>query len=86
MPSRGFVFVAYETVYYYHIPCLMVYFIVSVVFLLSVWCRCKAVDNVSVQYNGGLLPDTILLTQCYYHRGTSLNAMKRFCLCSHLTF
>ena len=21
--------------------------------------------NVSVQYNGGLLPDTILLTQCY---------------------
>ena len=27
--------------------------------------------NVSVQYNGGLLPDIILLTQCYYHRGTS---------------
>ena len=24
--------------------------------------------NVSVQYNGGLLPDTILLTQCYHHR------------------
>ena len=22
--------------------------------------------NVSVQYNGGLLPDIILLTQCYY--------------------
>ena len=22
---------------------------------------------VSVQYNGGLLPDMILLTQCYYH-------------------
>ena len=33
--------------------------------------------NVSVQYNGGLLPDIILLTQCYYHRGTHLNAMKR---------
>ena len=29
--------------------------------------------NVSVQYNGGLLPDIILLTQCYYHRGTRLN-------------
>ena len=28
--------------------------------------------NVSVQYNGGLLPDIILLTQCYYHRGTRL--------------
>ena len=25
--------------------------------------------NVSVQYNGGLLPDIILLTQCYYHKG-----------------
>ena len=34
----------------------------------------------SVQYNGGLLPDIILLTQCYYHRGTRLNAMKRVCL------
>ena len=35
--------------------------------------------NVSVQYNGRLLPGIILLTQqCYYHRGTSLNAMKRF--------
>ena len=30
--------------------------------------------NVSVQYNGGLLHDIILLTQCYYHRGTPLNA------------
>ena len=34
--------------------------------------------NVNVQYNGGLLPDIILLTQCYFHRGTSSNAMKRF--------
>ena len=25
--------------------------------------------NASVQYNGGLLPDIILLTQCYYHIG-----------------
>ena len=38
--------------------------------------------NVSVQYNGGLLPDIILLTQCYYHRGTRLNVMKMFCICS----
>ena len=35
--------------------------------------------NVSVQYNGGLLSDSILLTQCYYRRGTRLNATKRFC-------
>ena len=38
--------------------------------------------NVCIQYNGGLHPDMILLTQCYYHRGTRLNAMKKFCLCS----
>ena len=37
-----------------------------------------AINVISVQYNGGLLPDIILLTQCYYHsRGTRLNAMKR---------
>ena len=30
------------------------------------WCPCMAI-NVSVQYDGGLLPDIILLTQCYYH-------------------
>ena len=29
----------------------------------------------SVQYNGGLLPNIILLAQCYYHRGTHLNAI-----------
>ena len=39
--------------------------------------------NISVQYNGGFLPDKILLTQCYYHhRRTRLNAMERFCLCN----
>ena len=43
------------------------------------WCPCMAI-NVSVQYDGGFLPDIILLTQCYYHRGTRLNAMKRFCI------
>ena len=36
--------------------------------------------NVSVQYNGGLLPDIIVLTQCYFRGGTRLNAMKRFFL------
>ena len=52
------------------------------------WCPCMAI-NVNVQYNGGLLPDIILLTQCYLHRGTCLNAMKRFYICSlwsHLKF
>ena len=37
---------------------------------------------VNAQHNGEFLPDIILLTQCYYHRGTRLNVMKRFCLCS----
>ena len=36
----------------------MVYYIVSVFFLLIFWYPCTAV-NVSVQCNGGLLPDII---------------------------
>ena len=62
--------------------CLMVYYIVSGLFLLFSWCPCMA-SNVSVQYNVGFLPDIILLTQCYYHRGTRLNAIKRFCVFSY---
>ena len=50
-------------------------------FLMFFWCPYMAI-NVNVQYNGGFLPDIILLTQCYLHRGTCLNAMKRFCICS----
>ena len=34
--------------------------------------------NVSIQHIGGFLPDIILLIQCYYYRGTRLNAMERF--------
>ena len=35
--------------------------------------------NLNKQYNGGFLPNTILLTLRYYHRETRLNAMmKRF--------
>ena len=60
----------------------MVYYIASVLFLLFFWCPCMAINNnvSGVQYNGGLLPDMIQLTQCYFHRGTRLNAMKRFCI------
>ena len=50
-----------------------------VLFLVFVWCPCMAI-NASVQYNNGLLLDIILLTQFYYHKGTRLNALKRFCL------
>ena len=62
------------------LPCVMVYYIVFGLFLMVFWCPCMAI-NVNVQYNGGLLPDIILLTQCYLHRGTCLNVMippKRF--------
>ena len=49
----------------------MVYYIVSGLFLMFFWCPCMAI-NVNVKYNGGLLPDIILLTQCYLHRRTCL--------------
>ena len=49
------------------LPCVMVYYIVSGLFLMFFWCLCMAI-NVNVQYNGGLLPDIILFTQCYLHR------------------
>ena len=65
------------------VVCTTIFLFVKVSFT---WCPCVAINVVvSVQYNGGLLPDIILLTQCYYHRGTLLNAMKRFCLCSLLS-
>ena len=33
-------------------------------------------------HNGGFFPDMIMLTQLNYPRGTRLNVMKRFCICS----
>ena len=39
------------------------------------------VINISVQDNGGFLPDIILLTQGYYHYwGTRLNTMWWLCI------
>ena len=38
--------------------------------------------NISVQYNGGFIPDIILLTQGYYHWGTRLNIMWWLCIYS----
>ena len=38
--------------------------------------------HISVEYNGGFLPDIILLTQCYYYRETRLNTMEWLCLYS----
>ena len=46
----------------------------TVVMLGYDWWLCMVI-NISVQYNGGFLPDIILLTQGYYHWGTRLNTM-----------
>ena len=59
------------------------YYIASVLFLLILWCPCMA-TNVSVQYNGGLLPD-ITVDPMIFPIGEpvyQVNAMKRFCICS----
>ena len=74
-------FIAF-VIYITSTTCVTVYCIVSGLFLMFFWCPCMAINNVNVQYNGGLLPDIILLSQCYLHRGTCLNAMKRFRICS----
>ena len=56
--------------YYFFLLCNCLSFLLHLV----AW---YAVNVVNVQYNGGLPPDIILLTQGYYHRGTRLNATKR---------
>ena len=67
-PCSGFVFIAYLVCNRILLlpPCVMVYYVVSGLLLMFFWCPCMAI-NVSVQYNGGLLPDIILLTQGYYY-------------------
>ena len=47
---------------------------ITVVMLGYDWWLCMVI-NISVQYNGGLLPDIILLTQGCYQWGTRLNTM-----------
>ena len=43
------------------------------------------VINISVQYNGGFLPDIILVTQGYYHhRGTRLIPCSGFVFIAHV--
>ena len=53
----------------------------NVFVLFFVSCPSMAI-NVRVQHNGEFLTGIILLTRRYYHRGTRLKAMKRFCICS----
>ena len=51
---------------------------ITVVMLGYDWWLCMVI-NISVQYNDGLLPDIILLTQGYYQWGTRLNTMLWLC-------
>ena len=46
----------------------------TVVVLCYDWWLCMVI-NISVQYNGGFLPNITLLTQGYYHWKTRLNTM-----------
>ena len=41
--------------------------------------------NVSVRYNGGLLPDIMLLTQGYYHRVTCSMPCRYFVFAAYET-
>ena len=51
-----------ELYYYYPLNYILVYTTVAYVCYVFFWWLCMAI-NISVQYNGGLLPDIILLTQ-----------------------
>ena len=53
---------------------ILVTICITVVMLGYDWWLCMVI-NISVQYNGGFLPDIILLTQGYYQWGTRLNTM-----------
>ena len=72
---HGSLLCSFQLLYWICLYCLMMYCFVFP------FVPCMAI-NVSVQYDGGFLPDIILLTQCYYHGGTRLNAMKRLCIFS----
>ena len=65
------IFVWFEmAILYYYYP---LYYILQCLLFCYAWWLCMAINiSVLVHYNGGLLPDIILLTQCYYHRGIRL--------------
>ena len=64
------------------ITILLVYITIQYSTIVKIVYDDKCHRTISVQDNGGLLPDITLLTQGYYHRGTRLNTMQWLCLCS----
>ena len=61
---------------YQSVVCITTYFqrAITTSYQYWVWER-------EAHINGSMVLDR-LLTQCYYHRGTQLNATKRFCICN----
>ena len=54
---------------------LTMYYFIHWLCWVMIMVAVRMVINISVQYNGGFLPDIILSTQGYYHWGTRLNTM-----------
>ena len=59
-PSHFFLYGSMARLSYIITTLLNMYYIIRC--LMNVWWVCMAI-NISVQYNGGLIPDIILLTQ-----------------------
>ena len=58
----------------YNIVINILYYVLKLICFVFVWCPCMAINAAkcySITTNGGFLPGIILLTQCYYHRGTN---------------
>ena len=70
LPNQALPLVRFDGNIFSMVLCTTV--VVVAVMLGYDWWPCMVV-NISVQYNGGFLPDIIPLTQSYYHWGTRLN-------------
>ena len=66
-PSFNFIIFYYTILLYRRLILLVQKYCHPSFLLVLSWCPFMAI-NVSVQYNGGLLPDIILLTLCNYVR------------------
>ena len=63
-----------HTHYWYEVGMLKVPAVINYSVSCYVWWQCVAI-NISVQNDGGLLPDSITLSQCYCQRGTWVNTV-----------
>ena len=61
------------------LPLVFLVYLDLIIIYLS-WCPCMAINIISVQYNGGFLPDIVLLTLLY----NDLKSFYPYSLCSSL--